>query len=93
MRLHRNLCFTVIDSLMAIFNEGAYADKVVAIALKKDKRWGSKDRKLYRHFAFQYFRLGQLISHEQAANIIGSHFNNVGDKLLNILQLKQLANN
>ena len=41
----------------------------------------------------KYFRLGQLISHEQAANIIGSHFNNVGDKLLNILQLKQLANN
>ncbi|MFO0469190.1 MAG: hypothetical protein ACK5ZX_07770, partial [Bacteroidota bacterium] len=28
----------------------------------------------------KYFRLGKLISHEQAANIIGSHFNNVGDK-------------
>jgi len=40
MRLHRNLCFTVIDSLMAIFNEGAYADTVISIALKKDKRWG-----------------------------------------------------
>jgi len=41
----------------------------------------------------KYFRLGTLISHEQAANIIGSHFNHVGDKLLNILQLRQLANN
>ena len=37
MRLHRNLVFTVIDSLMAIFNEGEYADKVVARALKKTK--------------------------------------------------------
>jgi 16S rRNA (cytosine967-C5)-methyltransferase len=27
------------------FNEGEYADKVVARALKKDKRWGSSDRK------------------------------------------------
>ncbi len=36
-----------------------------------------------------YFRLGQVISHEQAATIIGSHFTDVKDKLLNILQLKQ----
>lgn len=36
-----------------------------------------------------YFRLGKLISHEQAATIIGQHFSHVEDKLLNILQLKQ----
>lgn len=36
-----------------------------------------------------YFQLGKLISHEQAATIIGHHFQNVEDKLLNILQLKQ----
>ncbi len=36
-----------------------------------------------------YFRLGKIISHEKAANIIGSHFTNVQDKLLNILQLKK----
>jgi hypothetical protein len=34
MRLHRNLVYTTIDSLNAIFNEGEYADKVVARALK-----------------------------------------------------------
>ncbi|MCB0635780.1 MAG: DUF4175 domain-containing protein, partial [Lewinella sp.] len=38
-----------------------------------------------------YFRLGQIISHEQAAQIIGQHFTNVKDKLLNILQLKRQA--
>lgn len=38
-----------------------------------------------------YFRLGKLISHEQAATIIGNHFPNVQDKLLNILQLKAQA--
>lgn len=36
-----------------------------------------------------YFRLGKVISHEQAAAIIGNHFTDVKDKLLNILQLKR----
>ena len=40
-----------------------------------------------------YFKLGQLISHEQAARIIGDHFVDVKDKLLNILQLKSLMQN
>lgn len=39
----------------------------------------------------QMMRLGKVISHEQAATIIGNHFPNVQDKLLNILQLKQQA--
>jgi len=37
----------------------------------------------------RYFRLGSVISHEKAANIIGDHFGDVKDKLLNILQLKK----
>ncbi|HMQ08605.1 MAG TPA: DUF4175 domain-containing protein [Saprospiraceae bacterium] len=37
----------------------------------------------------RYFKLGKTISHEQAALIIGKHFENVQDKLLNILQLKK----
>ena len=41
MRLHRNLVFAVIDGLNQIFNEEAYADKVVQKLLKRDKRWGS----------------------------------------------------
>ncbi len=40
-----------------------------------------------------YLRLGRQISHEQAAAIIGSHFSDVKDKLLNILQLKQQSQN
>ena len=35
----------------------------------------------------KYFRLGKVLSHENAAIIIGNHFSNVKDKLLNILQL------
>jgi 16S rRNA (cytosine967-C5)-methyltransferase len=60
MRLHRNLVFTVIDSLMAIFNEGEYADKVVARALKKDKRWGSNDRKFVAETIYEIVRWKRL---------------------------------
>ncbi len=34
-------------------------------------------------------KLGKTISHEQASEIIGSHFTEVKDKLLNVLQLKK----
>jgi len=34
-------------------------------------------------------RLGQRISHDQAAHIVGEHFTDVKDKLLNVLQLKR----
>ncbi len=37
-------------------------------------------------------RLGKVISHEQAAAIIGEHFTDVQDKLLNVLQLKKQSN-
>ncbi|MBL0030709.1 MAG: hypothetical protein IPP27_00540 [Bacteroidetes bacterium] len=37
------------------------------------------------------YRLGKIISHEQAAEIIGKHFTKVQDKLLNVLQLKKQA--
>ena len=38
---------------------------------------------------FQYFKLGKIISREQAAEIVGEHFTNVQDKLLNIIQLRK----
>ncbi len=37
------------------------------------------------------YRLGKVISYEQASDIIGIHFGNVKDKLLNTLQLKKEA--
>lgn len=39
-----------------------------------------------------YFRLGRVISHEQAARIVGSHFSEVEDKLLNVLHLQRQSN-
>jgi 16S rRNA (cytosine967-C5)-methyltransferase len=45
---------------MAIFNEGEYADKIVARALKKDKRWGSHDRKFVAETIYEIVRWKRL---------------------------------
>ena len=60
MRLHRNLCFTVIDSLSMIFNDGEYAGKVVEKALKRDKRWGARDRKFVAETIYDVVRWKRL---------------------------------
>jgi 16S rRNA (cytosine967-C5)-methyltransferase len=60
MRLHRNLCFTVIDSLSMIFNDGEYAGKVVEKALKRDKRWGARDRKFVAETIYDITRWKRL---------------------------------
>ncbi len=60
MRLHRNLVFTVIDSINDIFNEDVYADKAVEKALKRDKRWGSRDRKFVAETIYDIVRWKRL---------------------------------
>ena len=60
MRLHRNLCFAVIDGLNLIFNEGEYADKVVQQLLKRDKRWGSRDRAFVAETTYDIVRWKRL---------------------------------
>jgi 16S rRNA (cytosine967-C5)-methyltransferase len=67
MRLHRNLVYTTIDSLHSIFNDGEYADKIVARALKKDKRWGSSDRKFVAETIYDIVRWKRLYT--EIANV------------------------
>ncbi|CAM1365534.1 RNA methyltransferase [Tenacibaculum litoreum] len=67
MRLHRNLVFAVIDSLRDIFNEDVYADKAVEKALKRDKRWGARDRKFVAETIYDVVRWKRLYA--EIANV------------------------
>ncbi|GAA0729524.1 class I SAM-dependent methyltransferase [Aquimarina litoralis] len=67
MRLHRNLVFAVIDGLNEIFNEDAYADKVVQKLLKRDKRWGSRDRSFVAETTYDIVRWKRLYA--EIANV------------------------
>lgn len=56
MRLHRNLVFAVVDALLEIFNDGGYADKVIGKTLKRDKRWGARDRGFIAETTYEIVR-------------------------------------
>ncbi|PWK17883.1 16S rRNA (cytosine967-C5)-methyltransferase [Xanthomarina spongicola] len=60
MRLHRNLCFATIDGLTLIFNEEKYADKVIQQLLKRDKRWGARDRAFVAETTYEIVRWKRL---------------------------------
>ena len=60
MRLHRNLILAVIDSLNYIFNDGLRASKVVEKTLKRDSRWGSRDRAFIAETVYDCVRWKRL---------------------------------
>ncbi len=60
MRLHRNLVFATIDSLHMIFNEKKQADKVLRNTLKRDKRWGARDRSFIAETTYDIVRWKRL---------------------------------
>ena len=60
MKLHRNLVFATIDSLEQIFNEKKQADKVLRNTLKRDKRWGARDRSFIAETTYDIVRWKRL---------------------------------
>lgn len=60
MRLHRNLCFAIIDGVLEVFNDNKYADKVIQSLLKRDKRWGSRDRGFVAETTYDIVRWKRL---------------------------------
>lgn len=60
MRLHKNLTDAVIEGLSFIFNENHYTDKVVERQLKKDKRWGARDRAFIAETTYEIVRWKRL---------------------------------
>jgi 16S rRNA (cytosine967-C5)-methyltransferase len=60
MKLHRNLVFATIDSLHLIFNEDKQADKVLRNTLKRDKRWGARDRGFIAETTYDIVRWKRL---------------------------------
>ena len=60
MRLHRNLCFAIIDGVLEVFNDNKYVDKVIQALLKRDKRWGSRDRGFVAETTYDIVRWKRL---------------------------------
>ena len=50
----------VVDGFLQINNDGLYADKVIERLLKRDKRWGSKDRAFIAETLYELVRYKRL---------------------------------
>jgi 16S rRNA (cytosine967-C5)-methyltransferase len=72
MRLHRTCCVAVVESLQQIFIEKKYADKVIEKTLKKDTRWGSRDRKFIAETTYDIVRWYRFF--RSATNAKGDDF-------------------
>ena len=60
MKLHRNLVFATVDALSQIFNDQKQADKVLQQVLKRDKRWGARDRAFIAETTYDIVRWFRL---------------------------------
>ncbi|HEY5690252.1 MAG TPA: RsmB/NOP family class I SAM-dependent RNA methyltransferase [Cyclobacteriaceae bacterium] len=56
MKLYRNLCEPVVNSLKTIFEDNRYADKVIEKMLKQNPKWGSRDRKFIAETTYDIVR-------------------------------------
>ncbi len=72
MRLHRTTCVAVVESLEQIFLEKKYADKVIEKTLKKDTRWGARDRKFIAETTYDIVRWYRFF--RSATNAKGDDF-------------------
>ncbi|ARN76918.1 RNA methyltransferase [Nonlabens spongiae] len=60
MRFHHNLLQATVDALHQIFNEGKYADQAIQRILKRDTRWGSRDRGFIAETTYDIVRYKRL---------------------------------
>jgi 16S rRNA (cytosine967-C5)-methyltransferase len=60
LKFHNNLVNATVDALGYIFNDGVYADKAVQAALKRDPRFGARDRKFIAETIYDVVRWKRL---------------------------------
>jgi 16S rRNA (cytosine967-C5)-methyltransferase len=60
-RLHKNLVAAVIEALETAFGKGYYADKVIERILKRNPKWGARDRGFIAESTYEMVRWWRLL--------------------------------
>jgi 16S rRNA (cytosine967-C5)-methyltransferase len=68
VKLFRNLCVAVVESLNVIFNANKYADKVIEKTLKQNPKWGARDRRFIAETTYDIVRWHRLYRHATESN-------------------------
>lgn len=61
MKLYKNLCEAVVRSLLEVFTENRYADKVIERTMKSNRKWGGRDRRFIAETTYDMIRWWRLI--------------------------------
>lgn len=87
IKIHTPLLAALENSLYAIFEQGIYADKEVAHALKANRNWGSRDRSFFAETIYDIVRWKRKYAFQLEQSAIQDPENNVqaliGISLLN----------
>lgn len=72
MRLHRNIVGAVVEGLEEIFGNEAMAERVVKNQIRKDRRWGSRDRRFIAESLYDlvrwwrwYLAIGEVLEQDE----------------------------
>src|SRR6185295_11982041 len=60
--IHHNQINAIEEALQLIFQEGKYADQVIESTLKKNPKWGSRDRRFIAETTYDVVRWWRWIS-------------------------------
>lgn len=63
MKIHKLLVVTVVQALDEIFEQGAYADKVIQRNLKNQRQWGARDRRFFAETVYEIVRWERLLAY------------------------------
>lgn len=62
MKFHRILVEQIVLSLEAVFQQKLYCDKVIEKAFKKNRKWGSRDRRYFAESLYDMVRWYRLLA-------------------------------
>lgn len=60
LKYHKHLFYSASEALDAIFFEDRYADKCIEFYLKKNRKWGSRDRRFFAETVYDCVRWWRL---------------------------------
>lgn len=87
MKPYPNLLHAVTDGLYETF-DGRYADRVVADLLKRDRRWGSRDRAFIAEGVYEIVRWRRLLAHiagrSEPEFLLAAHWWRTRDEVLDV---------
>ncbi|MBC7741735.1 MAG: RsmB/NOP family class I SAM-dependent RNA methyltransferase [Bdellovibrionaceae bacterium] len=92
--LHPHLVDSIVEALDEIFIDGRYADKVIEKIFKKNRKWGSRDRKFIAEAIYEIVRhkrrLEYIVNSNHSWDLVGAYLYQSMNELPNWEEFDQI---